>query len=78
MSKEPLESFFFEAIDKHFHNSVQFSYENIIGLGIDGANVMLGRRNSVLSWLRSKQGNIVSLHCIASLVANYACINFTR
>ena len=66
----------FEAIDKHFQNSVRFCYDNLIGLGTDGANVMLGQRNSVLSRLRLKQANIVSLHCnchIAALIANYAC-----
>ena len=36
---------FFEAIDKHFQGSATFSYSNLIGLGTDGANVMLGQRN---------------------------------
>ena len=63
----------FEAIDKHFHNSVPFSYETFIGLGTDGANIMLGKRNSVLSRLRSKHGNIVSLHCNCHIAAKYAC-----
>ena len=65
----------FEAIDKHFQNSVTFC-DNLIGLGTDGANVMLGQRNSVLSRLRLKQANVTSLHCnchIAALIANYAC-----
>ena len=59
----------FEAIDKHFQTSAPLSYSNLIGLGTDGANVMLGQRNSVLSRLRSKQPNIVSLHCNCHIAA---------
>ena len=42
----------------------------------DGANVMLGARNSVMSRLRCEQPALVALHChchIAALIANEAC-----
>ena len=44
----------FNAIDKHFQESTTLLYDNLVGLGTDGANVMLGARNSVMSWLRCK------------------------
>ena len=48
-------------------------YANLVGLGSDGANVMLGTRNSVLTRLKAKQP---SFHCnchLAALIANHAC-----
>ena len=50
-------------------------YDNLVGLGTDGANVMLGAHNSVMSWLRCKQPVLVALHChchIGALIANEA------
>ena len=41
----------FNAINKHFQESITLLYDNLIGLGTDGANVMLGARNSVMSQL---------------------------
>ena len=64
------------AIGKHFQESITLLYDNLVGLGTDGANVMLGVRNSVMSWLRCKQPALVTLHChchIAALIANEAC-----
>ena len=66
----------FNAIDKHFQESTTLLYGNLVGLGTDGANVMLGARNSVMSQLRCKQPALVALHChchIAALIANEAC-----
>ena len=63
-------------IDKNIREENHLSYDKLIGLGTDGANVMLGQRNSVLSRLRAKQPCIISLHCnchIAALIANYSC-----
>ena len=51
-------------------------YDDLIGLGTDGANVMLGAWNSVMSQLWCKQPALVALHChchIAALIANEAC-----
>ena len=51
------------------------SYDNLVGLGTDGENVMLGARNSVMSQLQCKQPALVALHChchIAALIANEA------
>ena len=62
----------FNAIDKHFQESTTLLYDNLIRLGTDGANVMLGARNSVISWLRCKQPALVAHHChchIAALIA---------
>ena len=42
----------FQAIDKHFQLPLTLSDSNLVGLGTDGANVMLGRRNSVFSRLQ--------------------------
>ena len=66
----------FNAINKHFQESTTFLYDNLVRLGTDGANVMLGARNSVMSWLRCKQPALVALHChchTAALIANEAC-----
>ena len=66
----------FLLIDKHIQQSGPLSYDNVIGLGTDGANVMLGRHNSVMSRLRTQQPHIVALHCnchIAALIANASC-----
>ena len=66
----------FNVIDKHFQESTTLLYDNLVILGIDGANVMLGAWNSVMSRLRCKQPALVVLHChyhIAALLANEAC-----
>ena len=47
-----------------------------MGLGTDGANIMLGKRNSVMSRLCINQPGLVALHCnchIAALIANASC-----
>ena len=62
-------------IDKKINEEDAFSYDKLIGLGTDGANVMLGQRNSLMSQLRVKQPHLVALHCncyIAALIANYS------
>ena len=51
-------------------------YVNLVGLGSDGANVMLGTRNSVLTGLKAKQPALISFHCncrLVALIANHAC-----
>ena len=66
----------FQAIDKHFQLPLTLSYSNLIGLGMDGANVMLGRRNSVFSRLQVEQPSLIAIHCnchIAALIANASC-----
>ena len=69
-------SLLFQAIDKHFQLPGTLGYNNLVGLGTNGANAMLGRHSSVFSRLKANQHNIVTLHCnchIAALVANAAC-----
>ena len=64
------------AIDKHFQESTTLLHDTLVGLGTDGANIMLGARNSEMSRLRCKQPALVALHCHchrAALTANKAC-----
>ena len=66
----------FEALNQNFSLDSAISYANLVGFGSDGANVMLGARNSVLSRLKAKQPSLISFHCnchIAALIANHAC-----
>jgi hypothetical protein len=65
----------FKAIDANFSSSGPICYSSLVGLGSDGANVMLGTRNSVLTRLKGKQPGLVSFHCnchLAALIANHA------
>ena len=39
----------FNAIEKHFQESTTLLYNNLAGVGTDGANVMSGAQNSVMS-----------------------------
>ena len=52
----------FQLIDKHLQESGVLRYDHLVGLGTDGANVILGQRNSVMSRLRTKQPGLVALH----------------
>lgn len=68
----------FKAIDKNFcdFDSSLMNYCNLVGVGTDGANVMMGRRNSVLSRFKDKQPSLIVYHCnchLAALIANHAC-----
>ena len=66
----------FQALDSNFSDNGAVQYANLVGLGSDGANVMLGARNSVLTRLKAKQPALVSFHCnchLAALIANHAC-----
>ena len=66
----------FNAIDKHFQESTTLLYDNFVGLGTDGVNVILGAQNSVMSQLRCRWPALVALHChchIAELIANEVC-----
>ena len=53
----------FECLDFHI-TQAGLSYEKLIGWNSDGASVMLGRRNSVVSRLKAKQPNLYVIHCI--------------
>ena len=53
----------FNAIDKHFQECTTLLDDNPVKLGRDGANVMLGARNSAMPRLRCKQPALVALHC---------------
>ena len=66
----------FQCLDKLFSDDGVLKYSNLVGLGSDGASVMLGSRNSVLTRLQTEQPAVVSFHCnchIAALIANHAC-----
>ena len=63
----------FQAVDKHFQLPLTLSYNNLVRLGTNGANVMLGRRNSRL---QTEQPSLVAIHCnchIAALIVNASC-----
>ena len=71
----PLQRADAEAIDTNFSSSGPICYSSLVGLGSDGANVMLGTRNSVLTQLKEKQPGLVYFHCnchLAALIANHA------
>ena len=66
----------FAAIDKNFSESSAICYTNLVGLGSDGCNVMLGLRKSVMTCLKTKQPSLISFHCnchVAALIDNHAC-----
>jgi hypothetical protein len=66
----------FSALDKNFTSTGPIRYNNLIGMGSDGASVMLGTRNSVLTRLKEKQPSLISFHCnchIAAFISNHAC-----
>ena len=53
----------FECLDFHI-TQAGLGYEKLIGWNSDGANVMLGKRNSVVTRLKTKQPNLYVMHCI--------------
>ena len=66
----------FTAIDQNFCDSGPICYANLVGVGSDGCNVMLGSRNSVMTLLKTKQPSLFSFHCschVAALITNHAC-----
>ena len=66
----------FQAIDKHFQLPLSLTYSNLVGLGTDGANVMLGQRNSYFLRLQTEQPSLIAIHfnChIAALISNASC-----
>ena len=65
----------FNAIDKLFFFNLPPSSRWSCRIRQNWA-IMLGARNSVMSWLRCKQPTLVALHChchIAALIVNEAC-----
>ena len=65
----------FAAIDQNFSEASPICYTNLVGMGSDGCNVLLGSRNPVLTRLKAKQPSLVSFHCnchVATLIANHA------
>ena len=69
----------FPILDSNFSRTDPLDYANLVGMGSDGTNVMLGRRNSVLTRLREKQPPFIAFHCnchLAALIANHACTVF--
>ena len=47
----------FQVLDRNLSGAL--SYDHLVGLGSDGANVMLGKRNSVMTRLRAKQPALI-------------------
>lgn len=66
----------FQILDSNFGTEGPLHYDNLVGMGSDGTNVMLGNRNSVMTRLREKQPSLIAFHCnchLAALIANHAC-----
>ena len=64
----------FNVLDSNLTNDL-LSYEKIVSVSTEGANVMIGLRNSVTSRLIEKQPAIFSLHCpchVSALISSYA------
>ena len=53
----------FECLDSHLKED-DLSYDKLIEWNSDGANVMCGRCNSVVSRLKAQQPNLYVLHCV--------------
>ena len=53
----------FDCLDFHI-TQAGLSYKKLIGWNSDGASVMLGKCNSVVSRLKEKQPNLYVIHCI--------------
>ena len=56
----------FECLDFQLRED-GLTYEKLIGWNSDGASVMLGVRNSVVSRLKEKQPNLYVLHCVCHI-----------
>ncbi|XP_071169572.1 zinc finger protein 862-like [Mytilus edulis] len=56
------------ALDK-FLNELQLPTEDLIGLGSDGASVMVGRKSGVAARLKQRNPELVNVHCIAHRLA---------
>ena len=50
----------FLKIDKNISQTQSLSYDKLVGLGTDGANVMLGQCNSIMSQLRAQQLHVIA------------------
>ena len=53
-------------------------WKNLIGFASDSASVMVGKRNSVLSRVISKQPNVFSMGCVCHLAALCAAAALKR
>lgn len=62
----------FAAIDRNFDDSGPICYANLVGMGSDGCNVMLGSRNSVMTRLRTKQPSLVFFPLQLSCCCSYS------
>ena len=71
----------FDAFDESSSVGSSICYATLVGFGSDGANVMLGTRNSVFSCLKAKQPSLISFHYnrnTAALIANHICLTTWR
>ena len=61
-----------ETLFKAIHDTMEkhnIPWTNVIGFASDSANVMVGRRNSVLSRVIQKQSDVFSMGCVCHLAA---------
>lgn len=62
-------------------NQKDIPLQNIIGLGCDGANVMVGNHNSFYSHLKTDVPSVILMKCIchsAAIIASKACEHLLR
>ena len=59
----------FQILDSNFGTAGPLDYGDLVGMGSDGTNVLLGNRNSVLTRLRDKQPSLIAFHCNCHLAA---------
>lgn len=58
----------FQALDSTLQTRA-IPWANVIGFASDTASVMVGKRNSVLSRVIQKQGDVFSMGCVCHLAA---------
>ena len=62
----------FEAIESAFEED-HIPFANMIGFASDGANAMMGSKNSVRTRLKAKQPNLFVIHCICHVMC-FPCL----
>ena len=56
----------YDAVRTQFETD-NVSFSNLLGFGSDGASVMLGRHNSVVTRLKREQPNLYNIHCLCHI-----------
>uniref|UniRef100_H2ZXB7 HAT C-terminal dimerisation domain-containing protein n=1 Tax=Latimeria chalumnae TaxID=7897 RepID=H2ZXB7_LATCH len=62
----------FKAVKDAFQGD-NIKWENVMGLGTDGAENMIGKNNSLISRIKEKQPHLYTLHCVCHV--NHICVS---